>query len=199
MSITVRRTALVSRRSLSKEQKRVCTLKELLLELGLCDLNLDGLVHLLVVSSLVVGIVLDGGGEEGVDEGRLSEPRLASNLWRSVRGMMQCWMMLTMMVKAAPRFATILCLCYVRLDVIVSSRDVCIPLVGQLRVLVSMSIMKLRQVYVHWQCQLGTDSQPWRCFACDLKGNVYGDWTCVSWQGVVCLQQPAGVGNGLRR
>jgi hypothetical protein len=28
----------------------------------------------------VVGIVLDGGGEEGVDEGSLSETRLASNL-----------------------------------------------------------------------------------------------------------------------
>ena len=56
------------------------TLEELLLELGLGDLNLDGLVHLLVVSSLVVGIVLDGGGEEGVDESSLSETRLASNL-----------------------------------------------------------------------------------------------------------------------
>jgi hypothetical protein len=56
------------------------TLEELLLKLGLGDLNLDGLVHLLVVSSLVVGVVLDGGGEEGVDEGRLSETRLASNL-----------------------------------------------------------------------------------------------------------------------
>lgn len=58
------------------------TLEELLLELGLGDLNLDSLVHLLVVSSLVVGIVLDGGGEEGVDEGSLSETRLASNLQR---------------------------------------------------------------------------------------------------------------------
>jgi hypothetical protein len=57
-----------------------CTLEELLLELGLGDLNLDRLVHLLVVSSLVVGIVLDGGGEERVDEGCLSETRLASNL-----------------------------------------------------------------------------------------------------------------------
>jgi hypothetical protein len=56
------------------------TFEELLLELGLGDLNLDCLVHLLVVSSLVVGIVLDGGGEEGVDEGSLSEARLASNL-----------------------------------------------------------------------------------------------------------------------
>ena len=56
------------------------TLEELLLELSLGDLNLDSLVHLLVVSSLVVGIVLDGGGEEGVDEGSLSETRLASNL-----------------------------------------------------------------------------------------------------------------------
>jgi hypothetical protein len=59
------------------------TLEELLLELGLGDLNLDRLVHLLVVSSLVVGIVLDGGGEERVDEGRLSETRLAGNLLQS--------------------------------------------------------------------------------------------------------------------
>jgi hypothetical protein len=50
------------------------TLEELLLELGLGDFDLDRLVHLLVVSSLVVGVVLDRGGEEGVDEGRLSEP-----------------------------------------------------------------------------------------------------------------------------
>ena len=57
------------------------TFEELLLELGLCDLNLDRLVHLLVVSSLVVGIVLNGGGEERVDEGRLSEARLARNLY----------------------------------------------------------------------------------------------------------------------
>jgi hypothetical protein len=59
------------------------TLEELLLELGLGDLNLDRLVHLLVVSSLVVGIVLDGGGEQRVDEGRLSETRLAGNLLQS--------------------------------------------------------------------------------------------------------------------
>tara|TARA_R110002003_G_scaffold145_8_gene13412 strand:+ start:30802 stop:31539 length:738 start_codon:yes stop_codon:yes gene_type:complete len=69
------------------------TLEELLLQLGLGDLNFDGLVHLLVVSSLVVGIVLDGCGEERVDEGRLSEARLAGNLCmlavpraRAVRG-----------------------------------------------------------------------------------------------------------------
>ena len=33
-----------------------------------------------MVSSLVVGIVLDGGGEERVDEGRLAEARLAGDL-----------------------------------------------------------------------------------------------------------------------
>ena len=33
-----------------------------------------------MVSSLVVGVVLDRGGEEGVDEGRLSQARLSSNL-----------------------------------------------------------------------------------------------------------------------
>ena len=59
---------------------RLHTLEELLLELGLGDLDLDGLVHLLLVTSAVVGVVLDGGGEESVDEGGLAETRLASNL-----------------------------------------------------------------------------------------------------------------------
>ena len=58
----------------------ICTLEELLLQLGLGNLNLDGLVDLLLVSSLVVGIVLDGGREEGVDEGGLAQARLAGNL-----------------------------------------------------------------------------------------------------------------------
>jgi hypothetical protein len=45
------------------------TLEKLLLKLGLGDLDLDGLVDLLRVTAAVVGVVLDGGGEEGVDEG----------------------------------------------------------------------------------------------------------------------------------
>lgn len=77
--MTVRRTAAVSQ-GLALAGATRHTLEELLLELGLGDLNLDGLVHLLVVSSLVVGIVLDGCGEEGVDEGCLSETGLASDL-----------------------------------------------------------------------------------------------------------------------
>jgi hypothetical protein len=32
------------------------------------------------VAALVIGIVLDGGRKEGVDEGRLSQSRLSSNL-----------------------------------------------------------------------------------------------------------------------
>lgn len=58
---------------------RALTLEELLFELGLGDLDLDGLVDLLGVTAAVVGVVLDGGGEEGVDEGRLSKARLAGN------------------------------------------------------------------------------------------------------------------------
>jgi hypothetical protein len=56
------------------------TLEELLLQLSLGDLDLDRLVDLLLVPALVVGIVLDGGGEERVDEGGLAQPGLASNL-----------------------------------------------------------------------------------------------------------------------
>ena len=41
------------------------------------DLNLDGLLGRLVETAFVVLGSLDGGGEEGVDEGSLSETRLA--------------------------------------------------------------------------------------------------------------------------
>ena len=77
--MTVRRTAHVSLRHASGGSG-LCTLEELLLKLCLCDLDFDSLVHLLHVAALVVGIVLDGGGEEGVDEGGLSKARFTSNL-----------------------------------------------------------------------------------------------------------------------
>lgn len=56
------------------------TLEKLLLQLGLGDLNLNGTVNLLLVTALVVGIVFDGGREEGVDKGSLSQSGLSSNL-----------------------------------------------------------------------------------------------------------------------
>ena len=56
------------------------TLEELLFQLCLCNLNLNSLVNLLCVSALVVCIILDGGREQSVDEGCLSEARFASNL-----------------------------------------------------------------------------------------------------------------------
>ena len=37
------------------------------------------------MTALVIGIVLDRRGEEGIDEGSLSQPRFAGNLIRSVR------------------------------------------------------------------------------------------------------------------
>ena len=60
------------------------TLEELLFQFCLCDLNLHGFVNLLSMSALVVGIVLDGGREESVDEGSLSKSRFASNLQKSI-------------------------------------------------------------------------------------------------------------------
>lgn len=60
--------------------RRPRTFEELLLQLGLGDLDLDRLVHLLLVTALAIRVLLDGGGEERVDEGRLAEARLASNL-----------------------------------------------------------------------------------------------------------------------
>lgn len=56
------------------------TLEELLFKLCFRDLDLYRLVYLLVVTALVVGVVLDGGGKERIDEGGLPKPGLASNL-----------------------------------------------------------------------------------------------------------------------
>ena len=78
--MTVRRTARRVSLRHGSGSSGLCTLEELLLKLCLCDLDFDSLVHLLHVAALVVGIVLDGGGEEGVDEGGLAQARLASNL-----------------------------------------------------------------------------------------------------------------------
>lgn len=81
--MTVRRTAnrvYVNLLTYGIRRGRVFTLEELLLQLGLGYLNLDGLVDLLLMAFLVVGVVLDGGREEGVDEGRLSQTRFTSHL-----------------------------------------------------------------------------------------------------------------------
>jgi hypothetical protein len=87
------------------------TLEELLLQLSLGDLDLDRLVDLLLVPALVVGIVLDGGGEERVDEGGLAQPGLASNLANGQNKARHHdrHAILTMIVNAAPLLATILC------------------------------------------------------------------------------------------
>ena len=47
--------------SIKSHPIRPLTLEEALLQLSLCDLNLDGFVNLLVVTTLVIGVVLDCG------------------------------------------------------------------------------------------------------------------------------------------
>jgi len=92
--------------------KCMFTFEELLLKLSLCDLNLNGLVDLLSMSALVVRIVLDCRREEGIDECSLPQARFSSDL-------SNCQIMVsidhrvqgvTIIVKAAPLLATILCL-----------------------------------------------------------------------------------------
>lgn len=92
--------------------------------------------------------------------------------------------MLTMMVKAAPRFATILCLCYVRLNACVSSRKMHTAGWAAARV-VSKSI--------HKQCQSGlrTLAMPigdrfsaMARFCVRREGEcVWRLRACVSWRG----------------
>lgn len=98
------------------------TFEELLLELSLCDFNLDSLVNLLGVSSLVVRIVLDGGGElliyqppdvpktpgqRDFDDDNGFRTGLLTNVLIKVV-LPKPDSPATMIVKAAPRFATIL-------------------------------------------------------------------------------------------
>lgn len=56
------------------------TLEEFLLQLSLCNLDLNGLINLLRMATLVIGIVLDSRREKGVNECGLSQSRFSSNL-----------------------------------------------------------------------------------------------------------------------
>jgi hypothetical protein len=99
----------VSTVGLESQNVELRTLEEFLLQFCLCDLDFNSLINLLCVSALVIGIVLDGGREECVDEGSFAQSRLASNLKRisTYPGNLMPYI-LTIIVKAAPRFATIL-------------------------------------------------------------------------------------------
>lgn len=87
------------------------TFEELLFKFCFGDFNLHGLIYLLSVTSPVVCIVLYGCGEQRVDESSFPQARLASDLGFISRIHIHLEEELpTMIVKAAPRFATILCL-----------------------------------------------------------------------------------------
>lgn len=60
--MTVRRTAQVSIMPYYLVHM-LFTFEELLFQFSFCDLNLDSLVHLLLMSPFVVCVVLDCGGE----------------------------------------------------------------------------------------------------------------------------------------
>lgn len=111
--MTVKRTIHnVSYRALQLDAKLNIshTLEELLFELSLCNLNFHCLIDLFRMAASVVGVVLDCGGEEGVNEGCFSKARLSCNLRSivSTNGCTERHIGHTIMVKAAPRFATIL-------------------------------------------------------------------------------------------
>jgi len=56
------------------------TLEEFLLKLSLGNFDFNSLVDLLGVSAFVVGIVLNGSREQGIDECSLPETRFTSDL-----------------------------------------------------------------------------------------------------------------------
>lgn len=49
------------------------TFEELFLQFGLCDLDFDGLVDLLLMPTFVDGVVLDSRGKKGVDESSFAQ------------------------------------------------------------------------------------------------------------------------------
>ena len=65
--MTVRRTSDVSNAKTLKPRGK--TFEEFLFQLRFGDFDLDGFVDLFGVAAAVVGVVFDGRGEEGVDEG----------------------------------------------------------------------------------------------------------------------------------
>lgn len=91
---------------------RQLRLELLLLELGLDDLHLGQLVELLVVPTAVALRGRQLGREKSVDKGRLAQPGFACRPLRacSLR-QRQRDIPTTIIVKCAPRFATILCRC----------------------------------------------------------------------------------------
>lgn len=73
MSITVRRTEDVSFDRQGVGKHRRSTLEELLFQLGLGDLDLHSLINLLCMTTPVVGVILDGRGEESINESGFSK------------------------------------------------------------------------------------------------------------------------------
>lgn len=96
---------------LGKESTR-STFEELLFELSFRDLYFDCFVDLLSMAPSVVCVILDRCREQGVNKSGLSKTRLSCNLTvgEFCSHLGRILSILTMIVKAAPRFATILCL-----------------------------------------------------------------------------------------
>lgn len=96
---------------MSHQTQAGLTLEELLLQFCFCDFNFNCLVNLLVMSALMIGVVLNGSREKGIDECGFSEPRFSCDLITvSFLQILSIDAFPTIIVKAAPRFATILCL-----------------------------------------------------------------------------------------
>ncbi len=58
------------------------TFEEFFLKFSLCDLYLNGFIHLLCMTTSVIRIILDGCGKKRINEGGLSQARFARDLER---------------------------------------------------------------------------------------------------------------------
>lgn len=63
-----------------KDLRLQVTFEEFLLEFRFSDLNLNSLVDLLCMTTSMIGVILDGGREQRIDEGSFSKPRLSGDL-----------------------------------------------------------------------------------------------------------------------
>lgn len=117
--MTVRRTV---KSVSSSESWKVRTFEEFLFQFCLCDFDFNSLVDLFSMSALVICIILDGRWEQGVYECRLSQSWFTSNL-KSQLLSLTIGLVCTIIVNAAPLFATILCRWFGRLAIPIGDAD----------------------------------------------------------------------------
>lgn len=149
------------------------TLEEFLLKFSFCDLNLDCLINLLVVSALVIGIVLDRCREESVDKRRLSQPGLSSDLYSNQPFCSTEYQIFPYSYHYREGSAA-LCNDFVAKILSGSSTLAWADRKHTAGLATGAKVSKIVQykqgnIDIHWQCQLEMLTRPWRALALQAR------------------------------